>query len=153
FVEVISHLDSSDSRMMQTTYANGKLWSSLDTDVIVNGVHKAGIEFFIVNPNSGNLVLQGTLALDNNNLTYPAIGVLPNGRGVMALTVVGNDFYASAGYASIDASVGVGDIHIAGAGVGLDAGFTSYKAQVGNPPRTRWGDYGSASPDGNTIWI
>ena len=29
----------------------------------------------------------------------------------------------------------------------------SYKAQVGNPPRTRWGDYGAAAVDGNSIWI
>jgi hypothetical protein len=24
---------------------------------------------------------------------------------------------------------------------------------VGNPPRTRWGDFGSAAVDGNSIWI
>ena len=39
------------------------------------------------------------------------------------------------------------------AGAGPDDGFTSYKAQVGNPPRTRWGDYGAAAVDGNSIWI
>ncbi len=38
-------------------------------------------------------------------------------------------------------------------GAGLDDGFTSYKAQVGDPPRTRWGDYGAAAVDGNSIWI
>ena len=33
-------------------------------------------------------------------------------------------------------------------------GFTSYKQQVGgNPPRTRWGDYGAASVDGNSVWL
>ena len=35
----------------------------------------------------------------------------------------------------------------------MDDGFTSYKSQVGNPPRTRWGDYGYAAVDGNSIWI
>ena len=36
----------------------------------------------------------------------------------------------------------------------MDDGFTSYKQQVGgNPPRTRWGDYGAAAVDGNSIWI
>ena len=35
----------------------------------------------------------------------------------------------------------------------MDDGFTSYKSQVGNPPRTRWGDYGAAAVDGNSIWI
>jgi hypothetical protein len=31
--------------------------------------------------------------------------------------------------------------------------FTSYKAFVGDPPRTRWGDYGAAVTDGEHIWI
>ena len=38
-------------------------------------------------------------------------------------------------------------------GAATDDGFTSYKSQVGNPPRTRWGDYGAAAVDGNSIWI
>jgi hypothetical protein len=37
--------------------------------------------------------------------------------------------------------------------VGPDDGFTSYKAFVGNPPRTRWGDYGAAVADGANVWI
>ena len=40
-----------------------------------------------------------------------------------------------------------------GEGAGPDDGFTSYKSQVGNPPRTRWGDYGAVAVDGNTLWI
>jgi hypothetical protein len=157
--EVISHLDSSDTRMMQVSYANGKVWGALDTDVIVNGVHKAGIEYFNVKPNmssgsvAGSLALQGTLALAGNNLTYPAIGVTSSGRGVMAFTVVGDDHYPSAGYSSMDALIGAGDIHIAAEGLGPDDGFTSYKAFVGNPPRTRWGDYGATAVDGKSIWI
>ena len=39
------------------------------------------------------------------------------------------------------------------AGLGPDDGFTSYKAFVGDPPRTRWGDYGAAVTDGSSIWI
>jgi hypothetical protein len=154
FTEVISHPDSNDTRMQQATYANGKVWGALDTDVLVNNVHKAGIEYFVVNPNAGNLVLQGTLALAGNNLTYPAIGVTDSGRGVMAFTVIGDDHFASAGYTSLDANVGAGDIHIIAEGQGLDDGFTGYKAQVfPNPVRTRWGDYGAAAVVGNTVWI
>ncbi len=44
-------------------------------------------------------------------------------------------------------------MHIAAPGVGLDDGFTGYKGQVGDPPRPRWGDYGAAAVDGNSIWI
>jgi hypothetical protein len=153
FTEVISHLDSNDTRMQQTWLANGAVWGALDTDIIVNGSHQAGVEYFVVNPSSGKLKVQGTLAMAGNHLTYPAVAALPNGRGVIAFTVVGNDHYASAGYAGIDASNGAGEVHIAAEGVGLDDGFTSYKAQVGDPPRTRWGDYGAAAVDGKSIWI
>ena len=157
--EVESVLDSNDSRMQQVTYANGKLWGALDTAVSVGGATKAGVAWYIVKPDtsSGSLVAkvarEGILGLAGNNLTYPAIGVTPSGRGVMAFTVVGNDYYASAGYAAIDAVVGVGDIHIAASGLGPADGFTSYKAFVGNPPRTRWGDYGAAVSVGNSVWI
>ena len=51
------------------------------------------------------------------------------------------------------ASGTVGPIHVAAPGVGVDDGFTSYKAFVGDPPRTRWGDYGAAVTDGSSIWI
>jgi hypothetical protein len=71
----------------------------------------------------------------------------------MAFTLVGDDSYPSAGYAAIDANVGVGDIHVAAAGLGPSDGFTSYKFYVGDPPRTRWGDYGAAAAVGNSIWI
>jgi hypothetical protein len=71
----------------------------------------------------------------------------------MAFTLVGADHYPSAAYASLDDKVGAGDIHVAAAGLGPDDGFTSYVAYIGSPPRTRWGDYGAAVPDGNTMWI
>lgn len=150
--EVISHLDSNDTRMQQVSFVNGLLWGALDTDVKVNGQHKAGIEYFAVQPN-GDLAMQGTLALKNNNLTYPAVGMLPNGNGVIAFTVVGDTHYPSAGYAGLSADNGVGKVHIAQAGAGPSDGFTSYKVEVGNPPRTRWGDYGATAVDGHNIWI
>jgi len=157
--EVESHLDSNDTRMQQVVFANGKLWGALDTALTLNGVNKAGIEWFIVKPSvssagvTGTVAKQGYLGLANNNLTYPAIGVTNSGRGVMAFTVVGADNYPSPGYAAIDASVGTGDIHVIVSGAGPDDGFTSYNAFVGSPPRTRWGDYGAAVADGHSIWI
>jgi hypothetical protein len=157
--EVESRLDSNDTRMQQVTYANGKLWGALDTTLTINNVNKAGIEWFILKPVitgsavTASLAMQGYLGLANNNLTYPAIGVSASGRGIMAFTVVGADYFPSAGYASIDSKVGVGPVAIAAAGLGPDDGFTSYKFYVGNPPRTRWGDYGATAIDGTNIWI
>lgn len=149
-------LDSNDTRMQQVTYANGELWGALDTAVTINGHNLAGIAYFIVNPHSSKVMVQGAVGLDGNNLLYPAIGVTASGRGVMAFTLVGNDFYPSAAYASIDALAGVGDIHVAQAGAGPQDGFSEYRVEspFGNGvARPRWGDYGYTAVDGNTIWM
>ncbi|GAA2157775.1 hypothetical protein FHX52_2545 [Humibacillus xanthopallidus] len=162
--EVVSKPDSNDTRMQQVMYANGKLWGALDTAVnptvdSVPGPQRAGIAWFIVKPSvaSGSLTakmaLQGYLGRAGADLTYPAIGVTPSGRGVMAFSYTDDTTFPSAGYASIDALVGTGPISIAKEGAATDDGFTSYKAQVGDPPRTRWGDYSAAAVDGSSVWI
>lgn len=154
--EVISRPDSNDTRMQQVAYANGKLWGALDTAVNPDGgPQRAGIAWYIVNPSAGSLVLQGYLGATGHDFTYPALGVLANGRGVMAFTDTGDSTNPSAAYASIDAIAGIGEWNDVPDALGAapDDGFTSYKSQVGNPPRTRWGDYGAAAADGNSIWL
>jgi hypothetical protein len=160
FAETSASLDSNDTRMQQVTWVNGKLWGAIDTGLSVNSAKQAGVEWFSVSPSTStgsltaSLANQGYLGLGNDNLTYPAIGITSSGTGVMAFTVLGSDFYPSAGYALVTAS-GVGDIHIGAAGVGPDDGFTNYKL-FGDPPgttRPRWGDYGAAVPVGSNVWI
>jgi len=158
--EVESSPDSNDTRMQQVWYANGMLWGANDTGVDVAGEVKAGIAWFGVSPKingagkvEGQVKKQGYLALANNNLTYPAIAMGANGKGAMAFTILGEDYYPSAGYVTIGSDGSVGPIHVAGAGAGPTDGFTSYKAFVGEPPRTRWGDYGAAVTDGSSIWL
>jgi len=154
--EVISRPDSNDSRMQQVMYANGKVWGALDTALNPDaGPQRAGIAWYIVSPNAGKIALQGYLGATGHDFTYPAIGVTGNGRGIMAFTDTGDTTNPSAAYASIDAVAGVGawnDV-TGGTGAAQDDGFTSYKSQVGNPPRTRWGDYGAVAVDGNSLWI
>jgi hypothetical protein len=59
----------------------------------------------------------------------------------------------SAGYTSLDAKVGAGDVHIAAEGAAPQDGFTGYTPLV-NPVRPRWGDYGAAAVDAdNSIWF
>ena len=156
--EVEVHVDSNDTRMQQTWYVNGMLWGAADTAVWVNGQLKAGVAWFAVSPKingagkvEGQVKKQGYLALANNNLTYPAIAMGTNGKGAIAFTVLGADYYPSAGYALIGADGSVGPIHVAAAGLGPDDGFTGYNAfQYFRP---RWGDYGAAVTDGNNLWI
>jgi hypothetical protein len=155
--EVISRPDSNDTRMQQVMYANGKVWGALDTALNPDaGPQRAGIAWYIVNADAGSIVKQGYLGATGYDLTYPAIGVTASGRGVMAFTATGNTLNPSAAYAPIDANAGVGAWNVVNGGTGAarDDGFTSYRAQVGgNPPRTRWGDYGAAAVDGNSVWI
>jgi hypothetical protein len=157
--EVEGPLDSNDTRMQQVVFAGDQLWGALDTAVTVAGENKAGIEWFVTRPRGGRrhdsfspaLVNDGYLAVPHNNVIYPAIGINPNGRGVMAFTLAGADHYPSAAFASISER-GVGDVQVAAEGVYPQDGFTEYKA-FRNPPRPRWGDYGATAVDGNTIWI
>ncbi|HEY2499047.1 MAG TPA: hypothetical protein VGK24_18440 [Candidatus Angelobacter sp.] len=154
FINPETRPPSNDSRMQQVSYANGKLWAALDTAATVNGQNQAGAAFFVLHPNgvSADVITQGVISLPNNNVTYPAVAVNPSGRGVIAFTVLGQDHSPSAGYASLDAKVGAGDVHIAAEGAAPQDGFTGYFPEV-NPVRPRWGDYGAAAVDGNTIWF
>jgi hypothetical protein len=155
--EVVASPDSNDTRMQQVTYANGKLWGALDTAVNPDGgPQRAGVAWYIVNPNTPKVVLTGYLGASGHDFTYPAIGVTTSGRGVMAFTDTGDSTYPSAAYAPIDALVGVGawsDVP-GGVGAAADDGFTGYRQQLfPNPIRSRWGDYGAAAVSGKSIWI
>ena len=158
--EVESSPDSLDSRMQQTWFVDGTLWGASGTAVRVDDELKAGIAWFALRPSvnddgkvRGKVVREGYLALDDNNLTMPALTMTPGGRGAIAFTVLGDDHFPSAGYARITHRGRVGPIHLAARGLGPDDGFTSYKAFVGDPPRTRWGDYGASVTDGEDIWM
>jgi hypothetical protein len=160
FAETESPLDSNDTRMQPVTWVNGNLWGALDTVLSISSAKQAGVEWFDASAStssgslSTSLLNQGYLGLGNDNLTYPAIGITSGGTGVMAFTVVGNDYFPSAGYATITPG-GVGAVHVAAAGVGPEDDFSDYKL-FGTPPgttRPRWGDYGAAVPWGNTIWL
>jgi len=160
FAEVKSPIDSNDSRMQQVTWVNGQLWGALDTALSLSSGDRAGIEWFDVAATTATgsvhatLTNSGYVGLGNDNLTYPAIGMTSSGTGIMAFTVVGANFYPSAGYAAVSGA-GVGDVHIAAAGVGPEDGFSNYKI-FGDPPgttRPRWGDYGAAVPMGDSVWI
>lgn len=158
--EVQAHLDASDTRMQQTWYADGTLWGAAGTAVRTGGELRDGIAWFSLKPRIngagevvGGISKQGYVALAGNNLTYPAIALRPGGAGVIAFSLMGRDFFPSAGYVTIDSAGRTGPIHVVAAGAGPADGFTGYKAFVGDPPRTRWGDYGAAVTDGSAIWF
>ncbi|HMC71196.1 MAG TPA: hypothetical protein VKJ07_18710, partial [Mycobacteriales bacterium] len=161
YTESLSQLDSNDSRMQQVWYVNGTLVGALDTIASVGGHDQAGIAYFSVNPHGiARLASQGYLAVAGNNANYPAMATLPNGKGVMAFTLVGSDWYPSAAYAPVtvgsDGTLTVGNVSVAHAGAGPQDGFSGLKIESptgDGVARPRWGDYGAAAVDGSSIWI
>lgn len=158
--EVLSPLDSNDSRIQQVVYSDGRLYAALDTAVRLRGKEQAGIAYYILQPYAyggsvfGYVQRQGKIGLANNNVSYPAIAALPNGKAVMAFTLVGADHHPSAAYVTVDEWYGASPIHVVAEGVGPQDGFSGYAAfNAPDPAAPRWGDYGAAVTDGNSIWI
>jgi hypothetical protein len=152
---------TSFSIMQGVVFADGKLWGTLNTGLGFGHSAQVGIAYFVIRPQisvgavGGQVVTQGYLGLENNNLTYPAVGVTADGKGVISFTLVGEDHFPSAAYTTLDAIAGAGDIHVVAEGLGPEDGLFGYKAIVGVGPRpaARWGDYGATAVDGNSIWI
>ena len=156
--EVTPTMDSSDTRMNQVVYTGGHLFGALGTGVQVGGSTRAGVLWVDVQSEVKNGKLKnaevdnsGYVALRNNDVTYPALGVSSSGKVVLAATVTGDDHYPSASYTVVNDKRPT--VRIISEGLGPDDGFTGYKAFVGDPPRTRWGDYGAVAIDGNTLWL
>jgi hypothetical protein len=148
------NVDRSTFGVLAVSYANGKLWATLETSATVDDVPVEGVGWYVIKPrnNAGlatSLSKQGILALADTNLTFPTLAVTSSGRGVLGFTIVGPDDYPGAGYAGLDANVGAGDVHIAAAGQDAEDGFLEYRL----PRRPRWGDYAAAVADGSTIWL
>jgi hypothetical protein len=69
------------------------LLGALDTAVTVkHGGEQAGIAWFAFDARTHRVLAQDYLAVADNNVNYPAIATLPNGRGVMAMTLTGDDY-------------------------------------------------------------
>ncbi len=147
-------IDTSDSRVLDVRYANGKLWAVLGTAVEVEGEQLAGVGWFILNPSvnhsgvNATIRKQGILALPHESLAYPTLGVTANGRGLIGFTRVGADLHPSVGYATINAFAGVGPVHMIAEGNSPQDGFSEYEGG-----RARWGDYGAAAVDGHYIYL
>jgi hypothetical protein len=159
-----SLIADNDDRLQQVTYANGMLWTSVPTVVKTQGPVRAGAAWFILSPwatgsqTGASVVNQGYVAINSpmqNSVLFPAVGVNAAGKGVVSFSIAGEDLYPSAGYATLDATNGIGPIVVSFNGVVPDDGFSPYFGVSSAPGRVgRWGDYGSASSDENgNIWM
>ncbi|MEP7113252.1 MAG: hypothetical protein ABI862_08305 [Ilumatobacteraceae bacterium] len=154
--EVLAVLDSSDTRINQVVYTDGRLYSALGTGVRVGGSTRAGVLWVNVQPKIKRGVLKeaevkksGYVAIRDNDVIYPAVGVSSSGKVVMAATVSGDDHYPSASYTVL--SDRNPTVRIISEGVGPQDGFSATVSVGGG--RARWGDYGAVAMDGDTLWL
>ena len=154
-------LDTNDDRMNQAVYANGQLWSGLNTVVKTqNAPTTAGIAYFDVTPSatgtavSGAISSQGYVAVNRNAVMYPSIAV-PHGTGqpAMVFTLSGPDYYPSTAFVRLASTGPAGPVSVSFAGTRPADGFTGYPAYGGSGIE-RWGDYSAAVADtGGRLWM
>jgi len=156
----LAFLDGGDTRVLSLSYAGGRLYATLATQVTdENGKILVGGAYFIFSPSlrgttlSAPLVRQGYLLVKNNYLLRSAIAVNPQGQGAVVFTLVGPDYYPSAAFVPISTFSTGSAIQLAGAGAFPEDGFTGYPGSL-TYPVARWGDdsVAVASSDGS-IWM
>ena len=154
--EGLEQLNGNNDRMNQVVFANGLLWSGVNT--LVGDGNRTGVAYFAVDPSwqrgsfGASMAGQGYVSLANDNVLFPSIAVNGNGDAAMSFTVSGPNYYPSTGYAMVSPGH-AGPVHIAGAGMEPEDGFTGY-ALGGGTGIARWGDYSAAAADehGN-LWL
>ena len=152
--EPLPVVEANDSRMNQVVFANGLLWSGINT-VVAPGP-RDGIAYFIVRPTvssgqvGGTIRNQGYVAVANAFLSFPSVGVNGAGRGVIAMSLMGPGHFPSAVQIDIDRDGVSGPVEIVRSGFRPEDGFTCYEALAGEGAVCRWGDYSAsvAGPDG-----
>ncbi len=159
FPGYLEPLNANDDRMNQVVYAGGKLWAGVNTSVSVGGKEQIGIAWFAVEAGVAGSTLQaaihsqGYVAVAGENAIFPSLAVNQAGQAVVGFTLVGPDYYPSAGYAPIGAQAG--EVRVAAAGAAPDDGLTGYPPlDSADNGIARWGDYSAAVADeeGN-LWI
>ena len=159
--EPLETINANDSRMNQVVNVGGVLYGGVNTTVLSShGAAEVGIAYFVVGafgtPGflSAHILTQGYVAVDGENVLFPSIAVNKFGVGAMAFTLSGPDFFPSAAYVRFAFGRPFGAIHVSGAGVLPEDGFSGYKF-FGSPTPgvARWGDYSAAVSADGAIWM
>jgi hypothetical protein len=146
--EPVPDVSANDSRMNQVVFADGFLWSGINTAVLPGP--RDGIEYFVVEPTvadgtvGASVHTQGYVAADDAFLSFPAVGVNGDGQGVIAMSLMGPNDYPSAAQIAIDAAGTSGPVEIIRQGFRPEDGFTCYEAFIGPGTVCRWGDYSAS---------
>ncbi|MGI8771594.1 MAG: hypothetical protein ACR2JE_09160 [Acidobacteriaceae bacterium] len=155
-------LDTGDDRMLQLYYANNKLYTALNTELMDPDAafRRSGAAWFVIDPETthttvtAHILHQGYIGIDNGSVMYPAFAANDWGEGVIGFSFSGTNHYPSTGYVHYYSNGTVEQkVRTAGAGQNPEDGFSGYMAFRAHGV-ARWGDYSSAlvSPDGH-LWF
>jgi hypothetical protein len=155
-------LATDDDRMLQLYYANGKLYTTLETavhDADDSVPVRTAAAWFVITPGgtsthvSAHITQQGYIGIKNGSVLYPAFAVNDSGQGVIGFSFSGTNYFPSTGYVRYSSGSLEQEIHIAGVGTAPEDGFSGYP-QFGGNGVARWGDYSAAvvSPGGH-LWF
>ncbi len=124
-----------------------------------NGQSVVGGAYIVLKPTYRNGQLnatvanQGFLFVNGDHLLRPSVAVNAQGRGAIAVTLVGPDWYPTAALIPISSVGAPTTLQVAAPGTLPEDGFTGYPGG-GFLGLARWGDYNSAvaASDGS-IWM
>jgi hypothetical protein len=158
-VEHLELLAGNDDRMQEVKFANGLLWSDVNTVVKnANGNVNVGIAWFAVDPSisaagvDGTMAHQGYVAVNRANVLYGAIAANNDGDVAMGFTLSGTSYFPSAAWVSLTGGT-ASSVHVSAAGQLPDDGFTGYVVEGGSGT-ARWGDYHAATADeAGKLWM
>lgn len=147
-------IDGGDDRMQQVVEVDNTLYGALTTAVGSATAPRSGIAYWGIKPKwtagklSGTVRVEGYVSVDGNFLQRPSLALNHQGKGIIAFSLIGPDFFPSAAYVGFNKQFGAqGEVKIAGAGVAPDIGFSG-----AGGGRQRWGDYSAAVDEAGNIW-
>jgi hypothetical protein len=156
----LAFLDGGDTRVQSLWYAAGRLYLTLQTGVNdTTGRFVDGGAYIVLSPTyrggvlAASVLNQGYLVVNNNHLLRPSIAINAQGRGAIAVTLVGPDWHPSAAFIPIQTLGAPSVLQVAAAGTLPEDGFTGYP-DGGGFGVARWGDYNTSivTSDG-AIWM
>jgi hypothetical protein len=158
---LLAKIDGGDSRVQSVSYAGGRLYVTLATQVTDEvGNNFVGGAYVILSPTfrgvlSSFTLRQGYLRVSNNHLLRPAIALNPQGQGAIVVTLVGPDYYPSAAFVAIDTFSTASILQVAAPGFSPEDGFTGYPDNgFSTTGIARWGDYSTAVANNDgSIWM
>lgn len=144
-------LDTDFNAVQETTYANGFLYTALDTGLGLGMQENAGAAWFVLKPTASPASVSATTEANGyvettENILYPAVSVNAHGHGFIGFSMAGPHMYPSAGYVAFNGKKGAGSmVHVASSGVDPLDDFSCYAPFTQSSPNScRMGDYSAA---------